>query len=91
LSYQPNKHLGPPPKLPPEMVSLEVWMEQFFRLYQNWFAKERALGLGLEYDSLDQKTVKVADPLYIDATGAITSTAGGAGHKDVMKRIDIGI
>jgi hypothetical protein len=91
MTFQPNAQHGPPPKLSQDDRALEAWLTGYWRLQMHWFAKERDLGAGLQYDSLDRKTVKVADPLYIDSTGAITSTAGGAGHKDVMKRIDIGI
>jgi hypothetical protein len=77
MTFQPNAQHGPPPKLPPESRALEAWLTGFWRLMLHWFAKERQLGDGLQYDSLDRKTVKVADPLYIDATGAITSAAGG--------------
>lgn len=51
--------LSPVPKLPPELASLEVWLQDARTRIMAWFNKERALGSYLTYDSQDQKTINL--------------------------------
>lgn len=87
MSFQPNNMTGPPPRDPGINRPTAAWLDMLYRFVTGWFAKERQLGDGLEYNSADVKQVKVADPVTIDATGAVTTTFA---EGDVLRWIDLG-
>lgn len=49
--------IPPVPRLSPDLVKVEEWLNQLRGLMQIWFNKERSLGTYLTYDSSDRKTI----------------------------------
>ena len=87
MSFQANNMIGPPPIDPNGNRALTAWLDMFYRLTLNWFAKERALGDGLSYNSDDEKRVSVAAPVVIDEDGAVSLQFNQC---DVLRKIDLG-
>lgn len=59
--------IKPPPKMSADAAEAERWMDDTRSRLLSWFAKQRQLGTGVEYDDQDRVTLDVdyTDSLYI--------------------------